>query len=361
MNEKENEKTPSPVTIVIPHIGKSDILYTCLRSLKNEKKVPFRVLIVDNGSDLSAEKVSAILPDCQIIKTSVNLGFAGGCNTGLRRVKTTYALLLNNDTEVRGNWLLPLVRCMEEFPDVGACQPKILSMRFSGKYDYAGGMGGLIDRFGYPFAIGRIFDSLETDQNQYKGRYRIFWASGTAMIIRMRALQKVGLLDEDFFAHMEEIDLSWRLHLVNYRVASDSESVVYHYSGYSLGHEAYQKMYLNHRNNWVMLLKNYSAQTLLWLVPVRFLFESVTLVFSLAKLDYKRAWAVVRAIGFVVGHSVRIYKKHRAVQSIRRVPDSAIFREMYGGSIVLEHFLFGVNRVCDLKGTLKWLESGLKQ
>lgn len=354
-------RTKSPgqktlVTIIIPHIGQSDILYACLRSLKTEKNVPFRVLIIDNGSDLSTERVGAILSDYEIVKNDRNLGFAGGCNVGLRRVQTRYALLLNNDTEVGENWLQPLVACMEKYPDAAACQPKILSMRFSGKFDYAGGMGGLIDRFGYPFAIGRIFDHLETDERQYEGRFDIFWASGTAMMIRVAVLRNSGLLDEDFFAHMEEIDLNWRFHLLGYRVLSDSKSVVYHYSGYSLGHEALRKMYLNHRNNWMMLLKNYSVETLLWLVPVRIVFEGVTLLISIVKLDFKRAWAVLRAMVFVLLHTAKIFRKHREVQSIRKIPDKKILLKMYRGSIVWDYFLRGVRRVRDLGGLPTWIE-----
>jgi GT2 family glycosyltransferase len=215
-------------------------------------------------------------------------------------------------------------------------------------------MGGLLDRFGYPFAIGRIFDFLEEDQGQYNGHFNIFWASGTAMLLRMAALRQTGLLDEDFFAHMEEIDLSWRLHLVGYEVVSVSESTVYHYSGYSLGHEAHRKMYLNHRNNWIMLLKNYAWRTLLWVAPIRLFLEGVTLVVSLIKLDFKRAWAVIRALGFVALHFGGILKKHRAVQRLRKVSDLQIFEIMYRGSIVWQYFVLGRKRVSELKGCLVW-------
>ncbi len=343
-----------PVTVVIPHIGKSEILYTCLRSLTNETRIAFDVLIVDNGSDLQESRVAEILPRFRIVKNARNLGFAGGCNAGLRQVHTPYAVLLNNDTEVGANWLSSLVAFMEENPRVGACQPKILSLRFPGQFDYAGGMGGLLDRFGYPFAIGRIFDFLEEDTGQYDGHFSVFWASGTAMMLRMAALEKTGLLDEDFFAHMEEIDLCWRLHLTSYEVASVSESVVYHYSGYSLGHEAHRKMYLNHRNNWVMLLKNYAWRTLLWLVPMRLFFEGATLTVSILKRDFKRAWAVVRALGFVFLHIGKIGKKHREVQKQRQVSDLRIFEKLYRGSIVWQYFVRGRKRVSELKGCLVW-------
>ena len=353
---KTIEENRALVTIIIPHIGQSDILYACLRSLKGEKKTAFRVLIVDNGSDLSYEKVGEILSDYQIVRNDRNLGFAGGCNVGLRQVQTRYALLLNNDTEVGENWLQPLVACMEDHPDAAACQPKILSMRFPGKFDYAGGMGGLIDRYGYPFTIGRIFDYLETDNGQYEGRFRIFWASGTAMMIRTAVLRESGFLDEDFFAHMEEIDLNWRFHLLGYKVLSDSKSVVYHYSGYSLGHEAHRKMYLNHRNNWVMLLKNYSPETLLWLIPSRTIFDGITLLISITKLDFKRSWAVFRAWVFVLLHLTKIFQKHREVQSIRKISDKVILSQMYSRSIVIDYFLRGVRRVSDLEGCPTWSE-----
>ncbi len=342
------------MTVVIPHIGKSDILYSCLRSLTNESQVPFDVIIVDNGSDLKESRVAEILPDFRILAMQENLGFAGGCNAGLLQVTAPYAVLLNNDTEVGANWLTPLVALMESEPEVAACQPKILSLRFPGRFDYAGGMGGLIDRFGYPFAIGRIFDTLEEDHGQYDGHFNIFWASGTAMMLRMEALKQVGLLDEDFFAHMEEIDLCWRLHLSGQSVVSISESTVYHYSGYSLGHEAHRKMYLNHRNNWVMLLKNYAWRTLLWLVPLRLFFEAVTFFVSVVKLDFKRAWAVVRAIGFIFLHLRGLFRKHVAVQKLRKISDLQLFEKMYRGSIVWQYFVLGRKRVSELKGCLVW-------
>ncbi len=354
MNSVQKRGEWPQVTVVIPHIGKSDILYSCLRSLTNESRVPFDVLIVDNGSDLEESRVAEILPEFQILKPEKNLGFAGGCNAGLRQVSAPYAILLNNDTEVGADWLAPLVLFMEVHSDVAACQPKILSMRFPGRFDYAGGMGGLIDRFGYPFALGRIFDTLEQDRGQYEGHFHVFWASGTAMMLRMAVLDQVGLLDEDFFAHMEEIDLCWRMHLSGHSVASVSESTVYHYSGYSLGHEAHRKMYLNHRNNWVMLLKNYAWRTLLWLVPLRLFFEGLTFVASVVKLDFKRAWAVFRALGFLLLHLEKLFEKHRAVQQLRRISDLQIFEKMYRGSIVWQYFVLGRKRVSELKGYRVW-------
>jgi len=308
--------------------------------------------VVDNGSNLSEGEVKHLINDCVILRNPCNLGFAGGCNVGLRYSDAPYVVLLNNDTQVTRGWLSRLVEVMEEDRRIGVCQPKLLSLRYPGHFDYAGGMGGLIDLLGYPFAIGRLFKKLEPDRGQYDGRYDIFWASGTACMIRRSVLDEVGLLDEEFFAHMEEIDLNWRMQLAGYRVVSTSESVVYHQSGWTLAHESFRKIYLNHRNNWVMLLKNYQAANLLWIVPWRLLLDVLTIGASLLMGQWKRAWAVLRAFFYILTHLGPIVRKRLATQKLRRVSDSLLTRRMYRGSVVLQHFVWGKWQTRSLKGAL---------
>ncbi len=344
MRGKPTENHPL-VSIVIPHIGASGILYDCLESIARSTYRPVEILVVDNGSDLTVGWLERLEVPYRYLKNDRNLGFAGGCNVGIRQAQGKYVVLLNNDTRVDPNWLEPLVREMEQDEFLAACQPRLLSSRFLGKLDYSGAMGGLLDIFGYPFAIGRIFTAIELDENQYPQRYEIFWASGTASIWRKSLFTWIGYLDEDFFAHMEEIDLNWRCHLCGFHVRSVAESRVHHYSGYSLGQEDWQKMYLNHRNNLVMLLKNYEGNTLLWLYPLRLVMEISTAATALATFKGKRLMAVVLAQFYILLHVSEIYYKRRQIQSLRRVGDAVLFDRMLRGSVVWHYFVKRQSRV----------------
>jgi len=343
--KKEKIANLSLVSIVIPHFGSSEILYTCLDSLTQSTYSLIEIVIVDNGSDIQKSLLNEYGLAFQYIKNEKNLGFAGGCNVGIRAAKGKYIVLLNNDTKVDPVWLEPLINILESNPTVAACQPLLLSSRFEGKMDYAGALGGLIDIFGYPFAIGRIFNTIEDDENYYSGKFKIFWASGTASIWRKSILSEVGYLDEDFFAHMEEIDLNWRCQLVGYKILSTSESKVYHYSGYSLGHDSWKKMYLNHRNNLVMMLKNYEGKTLLRILPIRLILEIATIVSSICSLNWRRFFAVLFAKAYVLFHLKSIWTKRKQIHSKRKLADREIFKNMFQGSIIWHYFILRHKKV----------------
>ncbi len=182
----------------------------------------------------------------------------GGCNEGIRQSDSEYVLLLNDDTVMEGQALGELVRALDGDPQVALAQPKLLNINDRELFDYSGACGGLIDILGYPFAFGRVFMAMEKDKGQFNAPSQIFWACGTAALFRRRALDEVGLLDEDYFAHMEEVDLAWRLHLAGYNGVRVPQAVVYHYSGKTLPNTERWKMYLNHRNSLACLVKNYS-------------------------------------------------------------------------------------------------------
>lgn len=338
MSHKNQPSFPL-VSIIIPHIGPWEILSSCLQSLSKSSYPNLEVFIVNNGQDISPDLMKKIELKIIYIKNRKNLGFAGGCNVGIKAANGAYIVLLNNDTTVEIDWLEPLVKVMESDSKIAACQPRLLSSRYEGKLDYAGAMGGLIDIFGFPFAIGRIFKVTEPDDNRYSGQYNIFWASGTASIWRRSIFEEIGYLDEDFFAHMEEIDLNWRCHLTGYKVCSVSGSRVYHYSGYSLDAKNWQKMYLNHRNNLVMLIKNYETKSLLWLLPLRLLFEMFAAGVSFFSLNWKRLFAVFLSLLYVVFHLIPIWKKHISIQELRNVEDRHIFDRMYRGSVVWQYYI----------------------
>lgn len=338
------------VSIIIPHFNGREILHTCLKSLKRTAYSNKEVILVNNAStDDSAEGIEEVYEGIKVVNNERNLGYAGGCNSGLEYARGDYVLFLNNDTSFEPDWLAKMIEACEHDSQIAACQPKILSLSDPNTFDYAGAAGGLIDRFGYPFARGRIFFTLEKDENQYDNGGDVFWASGTALLIRKSVLDEVGRFDEDFFAHMEEIDLNWRMHLAGYRVVAAPDAVVYHNAGSTLKPDSPKKVLLNHRNSLMMILKNYEGKNLLWIFPVRILLEFLTIFYSLLKLDFIRLKAVVSSLGQVILNFPKIMRKRKQVQKLRNVSDSEVFKKMYRGSIVFDYFVRGVRRVSDLK------------
>lgn len=215
------------------------------------------VVVADNGStDDSVDYVTQNYPGVKMIRLEQNYGFAGGYNRALEKIDTPFAVLLNSDVEVTPGWLDSLVEYALNHPEMGACQPKIRAYRERDKFEYAGASGGFIDRYGYAFCRGRIFDTVEIDGGQYDDVIEIFWATGACLFVRMDSYHAAGGLDEDFFAHMEEIDLCWRIHLLGKRIVVIPSSVVYHLGGATLSVANPQKIYLNFRNNLFLLYKN---------------------------------------------------------------------------------------------------------
>lgn len=330
----------SLVSIVIPHWNHRNVLVDCLRSLAQTEYAPLEILVVDNHStDDSVQYVRENFPKVRVVQNQENLGFAGGCNRGLRVVSGNYVVILNNDTTQEPDWLSILVRYMEAHPEVGIAQPKLKNALNPALFDYSGAAGGYMDKYAFPFARGRIFDSVEQDDGQYDESVPVFWASGTACILRREVLDEVGDFDEIFFAHMEEIDLDWRAHLAGWDVAAVPEAVVYHHSGYTLPMESPLKKYLNHRNSIFMLLANYN----LWHACIRgfqrWLLDGLALAFSLFSGDLSRAMAVVKAWWWIFTHPGKIYAKRKKVKKIRRRSDTVVDQTLFQASIALERFL----------------------
>lgn len=326
-------------SVVIPHYAGWQVL-ECLERLYAAPDQPSEVILVDDASpDGSTEDATRGFPGIRVIRNPVNLGFAGACNRGLAEVLTRYAVLLNDDALVEPGWLLALVEAMEADPAIAAAQPKILRARDSTRFEYAGAAGGLLDRYAYPFALGRWFEQCETDTGQYDVPRDIFWASGTAMIMRMDGYREVGGLDAGFRMHMEEIDWCWRCHLMGYRVVNAPRSRVLHYGAMTLRPESYEKMYLNHRNSFLMLLKNYRWTSLLAVVPVRLLLEFVTIVGSLLRGNWLRALAALSGPCGGLLLLLRMLPERRRLQAMRRRSDAQVAKRMYRGSIALRYLL----------------------
>ncbi|MEP7278067.1 MAG: glycosyltransferase family 2 protein [Bacteroidota bacterium] len=258
------------VAIVILNWNGKQYLQRFLPSVLSGTGSGHRVMVADNAStDGSVSWLQQNHPRVDILVLDQNFGFAKGYNEALKQVKADYYVLLNSDVEVQPGWLEPMLALMESDTRIGACQPKILMEGNRGRFEYAGAAGGWMDTFGYPFARGRVFEVCEDDHGQYNDRAPIFWASGAAMFVRPAAYHDCGGLDEYFFAHMEEIDLCWRMQLAGYTVMACPQSVVYHVGGGTLPQGNNRKIYLNFRNNLIMLSKNLPRKQLVWKLPLR--------------------------------------------------------------------------------------------
>lgn len=254
------------------------------------------VCVADNAStDESVSYLQSNFPDVRLIVLDKNYGFAEGYNLALQQVKAEYVVLLNSDVEVTPHWLEPLVEYMDAHPEVAACQPKIRSERNKEYFEYAGAAGGYLDKYGYPFCRGRIFDVVEKDEGQYDTVSSVFWATGAALFIRLKDYWEAGGLDGRFFAHMEEIDLCWRLRSRGRGIVCIPQSVVYHVGAATLKKENPRKIFLNFRNNLLMLYKNLPEKELKKMMFVRGLLDWVATFVFLLKGDGKNARAVWQA------------------------------------------------------------------
>jgi GT2 family glycosyltransferase len=254
------------------------------------------IFVADNCSvDGSLEWIESNLPAVKIIKFEKNHGFAGGYNLALEQIDAKYFLLLNSDIEVTGGWLNPMVEFMDSNPGAASCQPKILSYRNREYFEHAGAAGGYIDRLGYPFCRGRILHNIEKDDGRYDSVKSIFWSSGACMMIRAEAWRKAGGFDSSFFAHMEEIDLCWRLLTLGYKVYCIPQSTVYHVGGGSLHYSSPFKTYLNYRNNLCMLYKNLPGDKLNRVLFVRKALDGMSALRFLVKFDFANFMAIFKA------------------------------------------------------------------
>ncbi|MBT6866733.1 MAG: glycosyltransferase family 2 protein, partial [Candidatus Marinimicrobia bacterium] len=247
------------VSVIIPHWNGIDVLSECLDSLKKTNFDSFEIIVSENASsDGSQAWVKENHPDVILVENDKNYGYAGGCNRGANLAKGKYLLFLNNDTIQDPNWLQPLVDRLESDSSIAAVQPKILNYYKRDVFDYAGGSGGFMDIFCFPFARGRLFLNQEKDTGQYDEAQSCFWASGTAMMVRKNIFESAGKFDETFFAHMEEIDLCWRFQAMGFKIWAEPKSIVYHKNAVSLPMHSHRKYYLNHRNSLLMLFGNFS-------------------------------------------------------------------------------------------------------
>jgi GT2 family glycosyltransferase len=273
------------------------------------------IYVADNAStDASIEVIQNQFPSVKIIQNTGNFGFAKGYNEALNFVEEEYYALVNSDIEVTENWLTPILEIFENQPETAIIQPKLLDFKKKTHFEYAGGAGGFIDKFGYPFCRGRIFDTVEEDNNQYDDEIEIFWATGACFFIRKEVYRKLNGFDDDFFAHQEEIDLCWRAFNLGYKIKYTSKSIVYHVGGATLNEGNPRKTFLNFRNSLLMLTKNLPKNQLFQIIFSRLCLDGLAGIQFIMKGKFKHCWAILKAHFYYYHLAYQFSKKRGAIQ-----------------------------------------------
>lgn len=301
-----------------------------------------RIYVADNASsDDSVAYMKTNFPEIELIRLEKNFGFAKGYNEALKQIDAKYYILLNSDIEVTENWIEPIIDYLDNNPNVAACQPKIKSWHQREYFEYAGAGGGYIDYLGYPFCRGRIFQELEKDNGQYDDVQEVFWASGACLFVRSDVFHELGGFDEDFFAHMEEIDFCWRAKIKNYKIAYHPISTVYHIGGGTLSKTNPRKTYLNFRNNYSLLYKNVPRNKLFSTFLSRMILDGIAALKFLIDGSYFDMAAVFKA-------HMYFYKNLRKLTRKRKALNHKPVSEIYQKNIAYEHFIRGKKTFSEL-------------
>lgn len=322
------------VSVVILNWNGKLFLEQFLPSVINSTYQNLEIIVADNAStDDSVAFLNANFPGIRVIENNTNLGFAGGYNEVLSQIESDYFVLLNSDVEVTSGWIEPVIKLMESDASIAAAQPKLKDWNDKILFEYAGAAGGFIDKYGYPFCRGRIFDTQEEDKGQYDTVSEIFWASGAALFIKRSCWNEVAGFDADFFAHMEEIDLCWRLKNRGYKIMFCPSSTVFHIGGGTLQSENPFKTYLNFRNNLAMLFKNLSSNKVFSILFIRFWLDFISLLKFVADGKFKHAAAINKA------HTAFFndFKKNKKKRSNKNFNSNN--QGLFNGSIVWEYFI----------------------
>lgn len=335
------------IAIVILNWNGAKLFDTYLPSvIRNSSQPNVQLIVADNGStDNSIAHLKDKFPSVKIISLQQNYGFAEGYNKALKQVEADIFVLLNSDVEVTPGWLEAAIKLMEEDESTVAVQPKILSHKKPHQFEYAGAAGGFIDRFGYPFCRGRILNRMEPDLGQYNKPTPVFWASGACLFIKAKAFRKVGGFDGDFWTHMEEIDLCWRLKNQGFKIMYQPESVVFHLGGGTLSYGSPQKVYLNFRNNLFMLFKNLPKPCFTRIFFARMILDGVAAVKFLAGFHFTSFLAVVKAHASFYRHLGSLIKKRKNLLPLTVKKEHS---EIYRKSIMWKFFIQKKRKYSDL-------------
>lgn len=296
----------------------------------------YDVVVVDNAStDDTLQYVNEQFPTVKTLHISVNHGFANGYYKALRQIQAKYYVLLSADFEVTHNWFPPLLQAMQRYEGLAACQPKIRYWRERAYFEYAGAAGGFMDTWGYLFCRGRIFSDIEKDQGQYEDDIETFWASGGCLMVRADLYHHVGGLDADLYAHMEEVDLCWRLKNAGYKIGYIAGSTVYHVGGSVISYGSPQKLYFNFRNNLILLFKNEKGSRLAWLFPLRLVLDGVAGLQMLASGKVTETLTIVKAHFHFYGNIGKWWRKRQAAQKLVTLRNK---EGIYPKSVVWQYF-----------------------
>ena len=331
------------IAVVILNWNGRKFLEKFLPALVEHNTAQAELIIADNASsDDSIEFLRNNYPQIRIIQNGHNGGFSRGYNEALALVEAEYFVLLNSDIEVTPNWIEPIISMMDNDPMIAACQPKLLSWFERDTFEYAGGAGGFIDHYGYPFCRGRIFQSLEKDEGQYNDTTEIFWATGACMFVRADLYRQYGGLDNDFFAHMEEIDFCWRMKNAGFKIMYCPDSKVFHVGGGTLPKISSRKTYLNFRNNLILLYKNLPAGEIPKVFLVRLILDTIASIKFLSEGFFKDFLAVTKAYLAFYGS----FTQNKIKRS--RIPHRKV-KQIYKGFLVRDYYFYGKKKFHQLE------------
>lgn len=328
--------------VILNYNGKAFLEKFLPTVIKNNAEFS-EIIVADNAStDDSVTFMEKQFPTIRLIQNNKNGGFSKGYNDALKLIEAEYYVLLNSDIEVTSGWIEPIIALMDTDQTIAACQPKILSFHNKTHFEYAGAGGGFIDRFGYPFCRGRIFQSIEVNEGQFDDTTEVFWASGACLFVRADLYHRFGGLDNDFFAHMEEIDFCWRMKNNGYKIMYCGKSTVYHIGGGTLPKISSRKTYLNFRNNLSLLYKNLPDGSLYYVIFMRLFLDGIASFKFLAQGGFGDFLAVLRA------HS-HFYRKIPSLKAKRKLLNPKEVSKIYLKNIALDHYIGGVRYFKDLE------------
>lgn len=338
------------VAVVILNWNGKGLLEKFLPSVITHSSGVAEVYIVDNAStDDSVSWVKQSYPSLNVVQNHSNGGYAKGYNDGLKHIQADYYILLNSDVEVTAGWIEPVIHLMETHSAIGACQPKLLNYNIRDEFEYAGGAGGFLDKWSYPFCRGRIFDAFEKDRGQYDDTREIFWASGACLFVRARSFWEAGGLDEDFFAHMEEIDLCWRMRNLGHTVYYCGTSTVFHVGAGTLAKMNPRKTFYNFRNNLFLITKNQAPGFLFFRLVFRGILDGIAAFKFLFSGDGSHFLAVIKGhFSYYAFLGKTLEKRRKIRKQVVRYATSCIYRR----SIVWDYYLAGKKRFSDLRQDL---------
>jgi len=339
-NIKISDPELDTVAIVVLSYNGKDLLHKFLPPIIATAPAYAKVYVIDNASiDGTYVWLQANFPNITIVRLQVNKGFTNGYVEGLKSISAKYYVLISSDVEVSPNWVEPIIQQMEADPTVGLAQPKIKSYNNKTQYEYSGAAGAYIDSLGYPFCRGRVFFTIEEDNGQYDDIAEVFWCSGACMFIRADVYHQLNGFDNDYYAHMEDIDISWRAKNAGYKVIVVPQSIVYHVGGHIISYGSPPKIFRNYKNGLIMMTKNLPAGQLVWKLPIRLLLDITAAYRALFQGNTKEYFAIMKAhLQYFLGIFIWFKKRKNARAEISATPNTT---GVFKGSVVWRYFILG--------------------